>query len=146
MHTTRSSGFTIIETIVTLVVVSLFMAFFFQLYIASESQRLATLRRATASDLAYTNLRKFAIKPAGLTCSADMDLSVSSTAPGTVVSNATYLFTAETTPGILGQSVTQTVTAYAPSGCATYNSNPAKLISEVGYGNGEKVVHAAYVN
>lgn len=147
MRKSQSSGFTIIETIVTLAIVVLFVTFFFQLYMTTESQRLASLRRTTASDLAYTNLRKFAAKPAGLTCTAAMDLSLSSSAGGTVVSNGTYSFTAESVPAILGQNVTQVVTAYAPSGCASYNANPVKLISEVSYGsNNDKVVHAAYVN
>lgn len=146
MQSEHSSGFTIIETVVTLAVVALFATFFFQLYLTSESQRIAVLRRSTASDLAYTNLRKFASKPSGLTCTTDMDLSANANAPGTVISNATYSFTAETAPSILGQNVTQTVTAFAPSGCTTYSANPAKIISEVSYGtSGEKIIHAAYV-
>lgn len=147
MQASRLSGFTIIEVIVALGVISLFVAFFFQIYLTTESQRIGVMRRVTASDIAYTNLRKFSAKPGSLSCTSDMDLTVNANAPGTVISTAAYAFTPETVSSTLGSNATQTVLAFAPSGCAAYGTNPVKIVSKVGYGtDGEEVVHASFVN
>lgn len=145
MNANNAAGFTIIEMVVSLAIVALFLLFFIQLFLTTESQRISTLRRTTASDIAYSNLRKFASRPA-LACNTDMDLSATANAPGTIISTPTYSFTAETTPGVLGTGVTQVVRAYAPSGCTAYNANPVKIISEVTYGTNEKIIHAAFVD
>ena len=51
-------GFTIVEVIVTLVVVSLFLTMMFQSFFALESQRLTVVRQARSAEIAYSNLRK----------------------------------------------------------------------------------------
>lgn len=137
-----SSGFTIIEVVVTLAVTALFLTFFFQMYLAMESQRISVARQALASDLAYSNLRKFTTRPAEADpCdAASMDLT------GPLPNNGKDLtFIPEPTEG-LGSGVGQTVRAFAPKGCALFASNPVKIESTITYGNGEKVVHASYLN
>ncbi len=56
------AGFTIIEVIVTLVIISLFLTLFFQLFLVSQSQRVAVMQRAAANDIAQSNLRKITAK------------------------------------------------------------------------------------
>lgn len=165
-QSSNSSGFTIVEVVTTLAVVALFLTFFFQMYLAMESQRIGVARHALASDLAYSNLRKFSVRPS-LTvsqteCEAKMDLTAADIATnpktglllGDETNSATpsgYGFLAEPTTITkgLGGNVTQKVVAFAPKGCSGSNltNNPLKIESTVSYGlNGDKVVHASYLN
>ena len=148
-------GFTIVEMIVTIVVAALFFTFFFQVYVILESQRLVVARQAKASDVAYSNLRKFTARPAGLTCDSTMDLVTNGAASGKLLGDQTYTtnsstygFLAEptTVTQSLGPNSTQTVKAFAPSGCANFTSDPIKIVSTVTYGNnGDSVSHASYI-
>lgn len=148
-------GFTIVEMIVTIVVAALFFTLFFQVYVVLESQRLVVARQAKASDVAYSNLRKFTTRPAGLTCDGSMDLIANSNAPGKLLgdqtnttNSSTYGFLAEptTVTQSLGPSSTQTVYAFAPSGCANFTTDPIKITSTVTYGNnGDSVSHASTI-
>ncbi len=153
----NESGFTIIEVLVTLIVTALFLAIFFQSYLVVESQRLGVARRAKASDMAYTNLRKFSVRPSTLTCDATMDLTAADAAskPGKLLGDETnssastsspYGFLAESTEGTisLGANTQQRVVAFAPNGCSDFANSPVKIVSTVTYG-GETVVHASYV-
>ncbi len=156
----RSSyGFTIIEVTITLAVVALFIMFFFQMYLTMESQRLSVLRRSIASNIAYSNMRKFAAKPGIASCDiAKMDLTVNPNAPGLVLGSndnyptsnrSAYGFVAEPPDStkVLGQNAKQTILAFAPSGCANMNTLPIKIVSKVTYGTtGEEVSHAAFLN
>jgi Tfp pilus assembly protein FimT len=149
-----TAGFTIVEVVVTLAVTALFLTLFFQLYLTMESQRIGVARQAQASDIAYSNLRKFTTRPGIGVCTSDMDMTVG-TPQGLLLGDETgtvmtYGFTAEpsdTTRG-LGGNVHQTVRAFAPKGCGSaYATTPIKIESTVSYGtNGDKVTHANYVN
>jgi prepilin-type N-terminal cleavage/methylation domain-containing protein len=157
---TIESGFTIIEVVITLAMLALFLTFFFQTYLAMESQRVTVAREALASDIADSNLRKFVTRPAGLTCTVggDMDLTAANpeTKVGTLVGSHTdttpnsYGFQAEPTSVTqkLGDTVTQSVRAFAPKGCTepTYTNTPIKIEATVTFGATGKVVHASYVN
>lgn len=162
MRRQESNGFTIVEVIVTLVVVTLFLGFFFQMYISIEYQRMQVARHSLASDVAYTNLRKFVVRPTPsiLPCVAEtMDLTSSPDAKtGALIGHSdtdtdttnSYGFRAEPTSVTekLGNDVEQIVKAYAPQGCdePDYTNTPLKIQSIVTYGNGEKVIHANFVN
>ena len=148
-------GFTIIEMIVTIVVAALFFTLFFQVYVVLESQRVLVARQARASDVAYSNLRKFTARPAGLACDSSMDLAANNNATGKLLGDQTnttnssaYGFIAEPTSvtRALGTNATQTVLAFAPSGCTNFANEPIKIVSTVTYGiNGDKVTHASYI-
>lgn len=159
-HNSGAHGFTIIEVIITLMVTALFLTLFFQMYLAMESQRVGIARRALASDLAYSNLRKFTTRPT-ITCdAAKMDLTAAdaSTKTGLLLGDETnvatpsaYGFLAEppAATSSLGRKVQQTVKAYAPQGCSgtAFTDNPIKLESTITYGpNRDIVVHTTYVN
>lgn len=132
------SGFTIVEVIVTLIIVSLFLTVFFQSFLLLESQRINVARQAKASDIAYTNLRKFPSKPSTLNCNQTP----------IVISTATYNFVAESDTTVIGAN-TQTVTAYAPNGCDStdttkFKNDLVKIVSTVTYGS-ESISHVSYV-
>jgi Tfp pilus assembly protein FimT len=147
----NSSGFTIVEVIVTLAVTTLFLTLFFQVYLAMESQRIGVARQALASNIAYANLRKFTTRPAIPSCTSAMDMTTSNPT-GLLLgdeNSSSYGFVPEpasSTNG-LGANIHQTVKAYAPRGCTTFSTDPIKIESTVSYGNnGDQVVHASYVN
>lgn len=157
----HENGFTIVEIVVTLALTSLFLMFFFQMYLATESQRINVARQAQASDIAYSNLRKITARPAGITCdAAKMDLTATdgATKPGLLIGDQTNMstpsvfgFVAEPEPAIkgLGGNVEQIMKVYAPRGCdgTAFADNPIKLESTVMYGpNREKVTHAIYID
>lgn len=160
-HTPRQAaagsddGFTIVEVIVTIVVLSIFIFGFFQGYIVLQSQRVDVARQARASDIAYSNLREVTTRPSQVTqqvCNSNasiMDLTVgnASTEPGLDITPYGYaLQSATTVQQQLGTSATQALVAYAPDGCANLTTNPLEIVSTVTYGsNGNKVTHAIYV-
>ncbi|MDB5177092.1 MAG: hypothetical protein JWN75_760 [Candidatus Saccharibacteria bacterium] len=144
MRDNNAEGFTIVEVIVTLVVVSLFLVGFFQSFLLLESQRINVARQAKASDVAFTNLRKYTTRPSGLTCDTSGVILGNTTQTG---ASSAYGFVAEPTDG-LGGSPFQEVRAYPTNGCdpATFAANPVKIQSTVTYGtNGDKVTHASFV-
>lgn len=131
-----AGGFTIVEVVVTLAVLGLLIASFFQSYMLVESQRVSVARQATANDVAYSNLRKFAtIASASVACNA---------------SGTSLVFTPEATTGASGIT-RQTVTAYPVGDCitttspATFPAGGAKIESKVVYDKGKEVVHASIV-
>ncbi len=145
---TETDGFTIVEVLVTLVITVLFLTTFFSLYMSMESQRIATGRRALASNIAYSNLSKVTDRStvvAAAACDASTsgnvnNLSINSSATG---SNITSLITTEPTTG-LGNPTTQTVRAFYPRGCAA--GMPIKIQATTTFGNpAESVVHATYI-
>lgn len=165
-HDTREemNGFTIVEVIVTLVVTSLFIWFFFQSYLVMESQRVTVAQRALASDIAYTNLKKFSIRTPLMndkTRCNDTTMDITTTnaenKDGLLLGNETnntitslYGFMAETGEATakLESPVKQTVLAYATHGCAddNFTDYPLMIISKVTYGtNNEEVSHASYI-
>lgn len=159
-----SEGFTIVEVIVSLVVTSLFLWFFFQSYLVMESQRVTVAQRAIASDVAYTNLQKFSIRTPlmldkSLCNDALMDITTTNAQnkDGLLLGNETntvvtslYGFMAETGDAIakLDNPVKQTVLAYATHGCTgdNFTDYPLMIVSKVKYGNNnEEVSHASYI-
>lgn len=143
----RSNGFTVIEVVVTLTIMGLFLALFFQIFSTSQQQELSTLRLAAANDLAQTNLRKITkknqISPAAAACSASNDLTQDANAAGSDIT-----FTAETTlPPSLPSSTQQQMKVQYPQGCDI--SMPAKIISIVTYTAGaslEEIRRVSYVS
>ena len=139
------AGLTIIELLVTLVVVGLLLGFFYQGFTLLESQRVGLSKRSLASDIAHANLRKFASRPSALVCTkSEMDL----TTPGTKSGSSLASYFTQEPSGSLG-TATQTVVAFAPDGCNSNNtyvgSFPVvKIVSTVTYG-GESVSHATFV-
>lgn len=147
-HPTQS-GFTIIESLVTLIVVSIFLTIFFQAYMLMTSQRVKVARQATASDIAYTNLRKISARPTGLACQTNGYVLLSST-NGTDDMTKTFRKEADTS---LGQMRTQAVKAYPTVGNCTnpddFNNNPVRIESIVSFDDNTpgkvEVIHATYI-
>lgn len=146
-------GFTVVEMIVTIVVLSIFMTGIFQSYLLLESQRVQVARQARASDIAYSNLRKFQTRPANLQCNPaqisptrGLLLGNETNYPG----SSTYGFVAESGETIkyMGRTnlLRQTVTAYAPNGCTgtNFTDGTIKIISTVTY-EGGSVSHASFI-
>ncbi|AKM80329.1 MAG: hypothetical protein UW38_C0001G0475 [Candidatus Saccharibacteria bacterium GW2011_GWC2_44_17] len=154
-NTHPSSGFTVVEVLVTLVIISLFMGLFFQTYMAMESQRLAVQKTVFASNIAYANLRKFSERPDStkLSCTNDMNLASNPTAPGIEIggnntSPNTFGFVGENLTTSLGTDATQQVLIFAPNGCTRFADMPLKIVSIVRYGpasNQEEIAHVSYV-
>ena len=148
-HTEKSNGFTIVEIIVTTVVLSIFLAGFFQAYVLVTTQRVSVARHATASDIAYTNLRKVTARPAGLTCNASSGYTLLSSSNGT--DDTLKIFRPEN-DSTLGSPRSQTVVAYPTAGCSGSNfaDNPVKIVSTVIFngnslGREERIVHASFI-
>ncbi len=147
----RESGFTVAEMVVALVVMSIFMTLFFQLYMTSESQRIAVVRRAAANDIAMTNLQKIPAKAAipGTTTPCQSgggsvnNLVDNPSAVGSTVAWSATLAAEVQTGTSLPPSTTQVLTVFYPSGCGS--TMPAKIVSTVTYGS-ETVSRAAFVN
>lgn len=148
-YPSEQKGFTIIEVLVTLVIVSLFLTVFFQSYMLMTSQRVKVARQATANDIAHTNLRKVTARPTGLTCQTDGHTILSSV-DGT--DNATTVFRKEPDT-TLGLKRTQIVKAYPTVGDCTnptdFSSNPVRVESIVSFDDNTpgrvEVVHATYI-
>lgn len=149
------AGFTITEVVVALAVMILFLALFLQFFLTMTTQRVALSRQALASDIAYTNLRKFTTRPT-VTCDVStMDLTTTPNASGKLLGDETatapnsYGFTAEPagSTAALGPDAHQTVVALAPKGCGSpaYANTPLLIRSTVTYGS-DKAVHATLVN
>lgn len=138
-HKNFNRGFAVAEVIVTIMSLALFIAAAFQTYTVLEQQRWEVLRRGVASDIAYTNLQKFAARPSIATCNTAVDLG-----------NSTYNFFPETAATNNSLSyltqVTQTVTGYPVDGCSgtSFVSQLLKIVSTVTY-RGGSVSHATFV-
>lgn len=141
-------GFTVVEMIVTIAVLAIFMTGIFQSYLLLESQRVEVARQARASDIAYSNLRKFQIIPAGLLCSTSGQIIGDSSKP--ILTPKDYGFHPESGETIkyMGSSLTQKVTAYAPYGCTgtNFTNDTVKIVSTVTYEGGGSVSHANFVH
>lgn len=175
-HRHEAFGFTIVEVVVTLSILSLFLGLFFVMYMTSLSQSRSTIIRAAADDIAQSNLRKVANKNS-IPSSTDVcdNTTTGSTNPNNAAINIALSPDAATntdpmagseiamvahtaTPPAntimaeslnntgLPASTTQRLLIVYPRGCNT--SMPAKILSIVTYGptDSEQVVHAAYIN
>lgn len=144
-----SAGFTIVEMIVTTVVVGIFVGLLFQGFVAATSQRAEMTRLAAAHDIATSNLKKMTNKaslPAGTACddinhtsSNQNNLKWNGGAAGSEVTiNAESL---SDTP--LPSSTSQKMYVIYPQGCSV--SMPAQVKSVVTY-ESETVTHVKYIN
>ncbi len=176
MREVRSdAGFTITEVIVALIVMSLFLVLFFQLYATNESQRASVLRRAAANDIAQSNLRKITAKSqistiaSSATCdnttngasnpnNTILNNSLSPNAGSTIITeadgNASTPEWSSSASATIPSKESLSNTSLPPSTTQTLLVSyprgcnglmPAKIISIVTYGS-ESVVHAGYVN
>jgi len=164
-HRDVEAGFTVAEMVITLVVLSIFLMLFFQLYILGLSQKSVFILRATANDIAQNNLHKIINKasipaddacdatssgssnPNNATLNADLNSdgatgSIIGTASGSTSTFPSPLAPESLTGTGLPTSTTQILSVIYPQGC--YDQNPAKIISTVTYGT-ETVTHATYV-
>ena len=153
----KQGGFTIIETIVTLGVMSVFLILFFQVYFSSESQRIGVIRRAAAEDIASTNLSKFTKKadlPSSTpvctsTASSQNNPTTNANAAGSDIPATTgsppaaphWIKEPEESP-LKDNETDQFLKVLYPKGCG---SGPVTVISIVTYGS-ESVRRAAIIN
>ena len=144
-----SAGFTIVEMIVTTVVVSIFVVLLFQGFIAATTQRANVARLAAAHDVATSNLKKVTSKaslPSGAACN---DTDHSSANPNNLKYNSgaggsEVAINAESLSGTnLPSSTVQKMYVVYPQGCTI--SMPAQLKAVVTFGS-ETVTHVRYVN
>lgn len=153
MSNTSSEGFTVVEMIVTIVIASLFLAFFIQMFRASSNQQQIVFNQSVVNDIAKSNLDKFP-NSSGFTYTCDTNpsttantnnLAIRPSAPGTTLLQDSSP-NKEPDPGHLGV-LSQTVKAYSPLGCGA--NNPIKIESKVQFGPPDardEVVYATYVN
>lgn len=135
------AGFTVVEMMVTIVVGAMYAMVFSGLYVVVSAQTSAANQRAVASDLAYSNLRKYhtTVAPAWFVCDANSDLITYPSATGQVLMNSAVTGLANIQP-----PVQQAVKAFAPQGCGA--QMPVKVVSTVTYGASSRTVtHATYV-
>lgn len=151
----NQQGFTITEMVVSLVVLSIFLTLFFQLFLAGESQRSSVLRHATASDIATTNLQKITTKeqipPTTTACDNttvgsanpnNLVLDPSETVGSTIAWSSDIVAENLSGTGLPSDTVQRLTVIYA-RGCDL--ASPAKILSTVTYGS-ETVTRAAFVN
>ncbi len=132
-------GFSAVELLVTLFIAAAFVIAFNQLYLVITQTNAATKLQATASDIAYSNLRKYTTKPP-FDC-PNNNLTINNLAPGAELSKTTI----SVLPSPLPVPYIQTVLAFGPRGCA--DQDPVLIKSIVEYGSPvKKVEHATYVN
>ena len=144
-----NSGFTIVETIVTLVIMSLFLTLLFQLFLSNERQRLEVAKRATAMDVAESNLSKVNSKsqlPASgtSTCStANNNDIVSTPSSVTTIPASSQIATGSVTQSPLPSASTWQLYVVYPRSCDA--SLPVTIVSTVTYGS-ETVRRAKFVS
>ncbi len=149
-----SDGFTAVELLVTIIVAAMFTITLYQLMISVNNTSAAARNRATASDIAYGNLRKYASAGSAwkdfFTCSTASgssntnDLSVNSNAAGTTLMSGSLTSSSADLPG----PVTYSVKALGIFGCNGLNANaPIRIESTVTYGPKNTVIkHATLVS
>lgn len=139
----KYNGFSTIELLTTLFVAAGFIAVFYQLYLAVAQGNINARQQATASSLAYSNMRKYTTRPAsfsGTNCSSN-DLTVTPGAAGFVIygSQSTVISYAG-----LPAPVKEYVLVFAPQGCTA--GRPIKIESVVEFDSPSKIIkQATYV-
>lgn len=154
-----SEGFTAVELLVTIIVATIFTVVIYSLFTEINKSSANARQRATASDIAYANLRKYSsvgITPEtwspAFTCStasgsANNNDSYRSggTAQGSVLTSGSLTTTDTDLPG----PITYSVKALAIFGCRVADSNdrkPIRVESTVTFGPNNTVVrHATLV-
>lgn len=157
-----SRGFTVIEMVVGTAVMAVLLTLFFQIYMTSISQQHAVSYRASAFDVASSNLSKISSKTGLPACTTANDMLVSPNTSGSVIASnapsasrtwaqaaaatgsATEGISPEVTSGgLLPNNSTQELRVSYPQGCSA--DMPVKITSIVTYGF-ESVSRAIYVN
>lgn len=156
-------GFTAIEMLVTIIVAALFAISFYQLFTSVNQSSALSRHRATASDIAYNNMRRFAsadVKPTDWSPIFDCDETVGSGNTNDVTLNAnatgTTLMSGTNLGATIGPSInltelpapiTYSVKALAIFGCnGVNNEKPIRVESQVTYGPQNTVIkHATLV-
>ena len=123
-------GFTIIEVIITLALVSVLLTVIFQSYIVLESQRIATVRQARSSEIAYSNLRKVTSR-SSINNLCQVSGGTDLLATGSPSGYTAYPDITKT----LGTGSGQQLIVYPTAGCDTGgifpNGNPVRVESKV---------------
>ena len=136
-----TGGFTIIEVVVSLLVVGVFAAVIFRLFILQADVGTRWLQFEKAEQIAYNNLDKYARYVATQTNNCN----------DYPTSNAELTLLSQTTqPTGFTSSVTEEVVSSMPYGCSTTKISdgyPIKVLSSVTYGpDSRKITHATYIN
>lgn len=152
MNTRNTSGFTLIEMMVTVVVAGIFIGSLAALYGAIVDSSTSNRNFAIANDVAYSYLRNYASagsEPTWFTCSTATgtsntnDLSVNANAPGQTLSSGTIT----NNQPLLPAPVTYSVVAVAPYGCSGAQlHSPIRVTATVKYGSPARAIqHSTYV-
>lgn len=158
-HTSSSQGFTAVELLVTIIVATIFTIVIYSLFIEINRSSALARNRATASDIAYANMRRYA--SAGVTPNAWSPAFTCSTASGSSNNNDSFRSsgtatgsqltggTLDATQVDLPAPVTYSVKALAIFGCRAADGNdrkPIRVESTVTFGPNNTVVkHATLV-
>lgn len=135
---TKQSGFTVVELLTTIIVATLFVATFYQMFVVLVGVNATARSISQANSLAYSNMRRYptaaSITATGITCAS----------PGT-----TGNLLNSTGPDLVNYPElgvrSEVVTASFPYGCAAVY-DVIKIVSTVTYGTNSRVSHATYVN
>lgn len=150
-HTRTDAGFTAIEVLVTIIVAGIFVIATYVLFIAVNQSFALARNRATASDLSYSYLRKYASEgstPTWFTCSTASggsntnDVTVNPNAPGSVLESGTLTTAATGLP----PPVSYEVRVLAIYGCSGVNlKKPLRIESKVTFGPSNTVMEHATI-
>jgi type II secretory pathway pseudopilin PulG len=144
----KNRGFTTIELLVTLFVAMTFVGAFAQIFTVIDRGAAEARWQSAASNLAYSNLRRYAKKSdvGAFICNSDTNLASNASAPGQMIHEYGYGGGTDGIPGTSDGFIYIEVRAYAPAGCGT--DTPIKLIATTTYSSNptRKAVHATYVN
>lgn len=158
-HASSSQGFTAVELLVTIIVATIFTVVIYSMFTEINRSSALARNRATASDIAYANLRRYA--SAGISPSSWNPAFVCSTASGTSNNNDSFRSGGTATGSqLIGGTlnpvdvdlpapVTYSVKALAIFGCRASDNNdrkPIRVESIVTFGPDNTVVkHATLV-
>ncbi len=146
------TGFTAVETLLTIMVATMFIISLYLLYITITSTAANDRNRATANELAYAYLRKYASansSPTWFVC--DVTAGAGNTNDSTINSNATgqVLESGTLTSGYgsLPKPILYSVSGLAVYGCSGANINkPIRIQATVTYGpNSRTLTHSTFV-
>lgn len=154
MSDKNSEGFTVVEMIVTVVIASLFLTFFIQMFRTASNQQQIVFNQSVVNAIVKSNLDKFPAS-AGFdtpyvcdtnpsTTANVNNLAIRSDAPGTVLLDDSST-NREPDPGNIGE-LNQSVKAFSPFGCGA--EKPIKVVSSVEFGPPDardEVVYATYI-
>lgn len=154
----REDGFTVVETIVALVLMSVFLTLLFQLFFSTQYQQAVVVRRAAAQEIARSNLGKITASttiplPACIATagSANNTLVNQSAAGSIIATNApdgtptweTATLQAEpVTDTPMPKNTIQELRVFYPFGCGV--NKPIQIVSNVKYGT-EVITNASYI-